>query len=129
MSDNRFTVKLEPEQAQYLEKKDNKSAYIRDLIQADMQGHDVDTIGLQIQIETLEKQAQQAAEKEEMYQSRVEELRQLKSQVEQKEDVELQEAKEQLEDTPKDPTNPAVKKWASRVSLTPEELCEELDHT
>lgn len=42
------------------------------------------------------------------------------------EDDRLQEARDALEKTPKDPENPAIKKWASKLAMTPEELINEL---
>lgn len=46
---------------------------------------------------------------------------------ESKEDAQLAEAREALEKTPKDPTNPAIQKWADDLGKTPEELINELD--
>jgi len=124
---SRHTIRIDEEAvADYLNSKDNKSAYVRKLIKADMKGHDMDMVGLEMQIQTLEKQAQSHAEQEEMFQERVEELRRLKSSAEATENRRLEEAEKELADTPKEPTNPAIQKWAEKVDLTPAELCDRL---
>jgi DNA repair ATPase RecN len=111
----------------FLERKDNKSAYLRKLIRADMQGPGTELVGLEMQIKTLEKQAQTKAQEEEMLQEQAEELRELKQSLEGTQDRRLNEAREQLSDTPKDPSNPAIQNWAERMDLTPEQLCERLE--
>ena len=111
----------------YLEQKDNKSEYIRRLIKQEMRGPNVETVGLDIQIETFEKQAQAMAEQEQMYQQQAEELREIKQNMEQSESATLKKAKEELRRTPKEPTNPAIQKWAEKTGHSPEQLCEQLD--
>lgn len=127
--DTRITINFDPDQYRYLKKKDNTSAHVRRLVESDMKGQDTDLVGLEVQIQTLEQQAQHAAEQEEMYQSRAEELRDLRNQMGEKESIKLSEAKKNLEDTPKEPNNPAIQRWAEKLSLTPRELCQELNHT
>lgn len=121
----RETIRLKDEHSDYLAKKDNKSAYVRRLVDADMRGHDVDLVGLQIQIETLEKQAQEAAERERMYQERAEELRQLRDDLERSDRAELEDVLAELNVEP-DPANPAIKEQAKRLDITPAELADEL---
>jgi hypothetical protein len=111
----------------YLEQKDNKSAYLRKLVRADMRGADTELAGLEMQIQTLEKQAQTKAEEERMLQERAEELRELKQSMRGQQQRGLSEARVELSDTPRDPTNPAIKNWAERVDLSPEELVQELE--
>jgi len=126
MSGNVVSFQVDDELYGYLQQKDNQSAYLRRLVRADMKGSDVDLVGLQLQIETLEQQAQSHAEQEEMYQQRAEELREKLEQAQSKTDLTLQEARNALENTPKDPTNEAVKHWAEKIGITPETLCEKL---
>lgn len=123
----RMTFTVTEEQARYLKNKDNQSAHVRRLIKADMQGHDIDTAGLKLQIQTLEQQAQQAAEKEEMYQNRAEELSELVEQAEGRQQAELAEARQVLEHATWEVTNDAIQEWAKDVGMSPQQLCEELE--
>jgi len=112
----------------YLDQKDNKSAYLRRLVEADMRGgKSVDYVGIQKQIETLERDAQDLAQREETKQQRAEELREFLETMEDRECAGLQDAKRKLSDTPREPDNPAIKKWAEKLGMTPEELCQELE--
>jgi len=110
-----------------LNKKDNKSEYLRRLVKQDMKGEDASTVGLEAQIQTLEKQAQSFAEQEEMLQSRAEELRNTKQRIEGQQNRQLQQARESLAGVTKEPTNPAIQKWAEKTDMTPEQLCTELE--
>jgi hypothetical protein len=112
---------------EFLNRKDNKSEYLRRLVKADMQGPDTDMIGLEMQIQTLEKQAQSKAREEEMLQQQAEELRELKQSFEGQQEQTLEEARQELDETPKEPSNPAIQTWARKVDLSPEELCEQLE--
>jgi cell shape-determining protein MreC len=124
---SRHTIRIDDVAIEsYLNSKNNKSAYIRDLIEADMRGNQAEVVGLETQIETLEKQAQSHAEQEQMFQDQAEELRELKNQVESTTATNLEKARAKLQDTPKDPANPAIQKWAEKVNLSPTELCKQL---
>jgi len=125
MTTHSFTTDSD-EMDRYLEQKANKSEYIRRLIKADMKGPDTATVGLEMQIQTLEKQAQSHAEQEELLQGQAEELREIKQEVEGKEQADLKRAKEELQGTPREPTNPAIQHWAEQVGMPPEQLCKEL---
>jgi len=126
VSTHSFTTEKD-EVDRYLEQKPNKSEYIRKLIRADMKGPDTQTVALQAQIETLERQAQSHAEQEDMLQSQAEELREIKQEVEGRDDANLERAQEELQGTPREPTNPAIQTWAERIGMPPKQLCEELD--
>jgi len=127
MSDHTVSFKVDDELFNYLQKKHNKSAYLRELVKADMRDDSGNLVGLQMQIETLEQQAQSHAEKEEMFQQRAEELKEVLDQSKENTQRGLQEAKENLTGVDRDPTNPAIQRWAEKIGMSPEQLCEELD--
>jgi uncharacterized protein involved in exopolysaccharide biosynthesis len=127
VSDNVISFKVDDELHRYLKQKDNASAYLRRLVKADMKGEDAELVGLRSQIETLEQQAQTHAEQEEMYQNRAEELREVLQQSQERTDLGIAKAREQLSDTPRDPKNPGIQRWAEKLGMTPTALCEKLD--
>jgi chromosome segregation ATPase len=92
-----------------------------------MRGEDGELVSLRTQIQTLEEQAQSHAEKEQMFQNRAEELRELLTEANAERESNIEAARENLQGTPKDPANPAIKRWADRVGMTPDQLCEELE--
>ena len=120
----RIVVRLKDDMKRHVESKDNVSAYIRRLIEEDMKGHDTRMVGVQLQIETLEQQAQAAAERHEMFQSRVEELRELQEQAQQQRSHVVEQAQETLS-VPADPSNPAIQNWANKAGMSPEEFADE----
>lgn len=123
---NRISASVDDEVFEYLQTKDNISAYIERLVEADMKGVDTDTIGLELQERHLEKEAQAALERHERVENQLEEIREMRKRIESTKDASLEKARESLEYTPKDPTNEAIQKWAKRVDMTPEQLCNEL---
>ena len=53
-------------------------------------------------------------------------LRAKRESAERQEKAQLEEAREALETVPKEADNPAVKNWANKLNMTPQELLEEL---
>ena len=75
----------------------------------------------QLRQERNERDREIAEEKDELERLR----RQLKTH-QQKEQTKLQEARSALDETPKEAENPAIKRWADELGMTPRELLEEL---
>jgi len=122
----RISLYIDEEVYEYLQTKDNMSAHVQRLVKADMKGVDTDLVGLAVQKKHFEREAQAALEKHERYQEQLEEITQLEEDIRGRESAELEKAREKLQRTPKEPTNPAIQEWAERLGMEPTELCEEL---
>lgn len=81
---------------------------------------------IQAKLEAIEEDIEsKAGEIEQLRQKKQECEQQLEQQQDQEPEL-LSQAKETLKDTPREPTNPAIQSWASKVGMTPEHLLEEL---
>lgn len=123
---HRVSLSVDEEVYDYLQTKDNISAYVEKLAKADMKGVDTDVIGLELQERHLEREAQASLERHERFEEQLEEIRETRKQIQNQTDSALEEAREHLADTPKEPDNPAIENWAKRVDMTPQQLCERL---
>lgn len=77
-------------------------------------------------IQTLEREIN---ERERELAEETDELERLQSQLQeykQGKQTELEKARKMLEDTPKEESNPAIKKWAKDLGMTPAELLNQL---
>jgi len=127
MSDKeRRTVTLDSENHEYLKKEDNASAVVNDLINQLRQSGERQTAALDLQIEQKERELSEAETTVDRLERELAELRQLRANYEHEEDAKLERAIDALENTPRDPSNPAVENWAGRLGMTPAELVEEL---
>jgi glutamate synthase domain-containing protein 2 len=123
---NRLSVSVSKDVYEYAQTKNNVSAYIQDLIEADMRGVNTKTIGLELQERTLEQEAQAALEKHERIENQLEEIREIRQNMQDEKTRALEQARENLNGVPREPTNIAIEHWAKKVGVTPEELCQRL---
>ena len=126
MTKERKTISLEPAVKNYLDSKDNASALVNRLVEAHMKGVDTQLVGLEIQERHFEREAQAALEEHERYQEQLDEIRKIRQDITQQESIELETVRKKLEDTPLEPSNPAVKKRSEELGMSPRKLCEEL---
>lgn len=127
MSDKkRKSVTLDPDNAQYLTEHDNASALVNDLVENYRKHGDRGVVGLKLQRKQKEAEAQSAQERADRLFNEGEELDRLIKEFEREESAELKEARSALAETPKDPDNPAIERWAKELGMTPTELLEEL---
>jgi len=125
----RLAITVDAEVYEHVQQKPNMSHYIQTLVEKVMRGNNVDTTGIELQIQTLEEQAQAAAEREAMYQDRIEELRRIMNKQHDEKEADIAAAKDVLEGVPKDPSNEAIQKWATKIGMSPQQLIERLETT
>jgi len=127
MSDKKpksFTI--DEENAELCDELNNASAVVNDLLTQYRKGADKETVAIDLQIQQKERELRNAERDVERLESDLEELKQLKAQLGAQEDAELQQAREELSDTPRNPSNPAIKNWAGKLGMAPEALIQEL---
>lgn len=118
---------LDEENAELCDDLDNASAVVNDLLEQYRKGADKETVAIDLQIQQKERELRNAKRDVERLESDLQELKQLKAQIGVQEDAELQEARRELADTPRDPSNPAIKNWASKLGMTAQELVDRLE--
>jgi len=121
------TVTLAPENDEYLAQRDNASAVVDDLVEQLRQGGDKQSAAIDLRIDQKERELEDAERDVDRLQRELRELRQLRASFEQQEDAELRQAREKLEGVPRDPTNPAIQRWAGKLGMTEQELLNQLD--
>jgi len=130
MSNNeksRRTVTLSRDNDEWLAEKDNVSAYIDRLVTHARQTGDPRMAHVSLQEKQTERQLDEAESTVARLKQELTEIQELKEQLNNFESAELQEAREELQDVPKEPTNPAIKNWANKLDMNPAELVDELD--
>lgn len=132
MTKTRKTITVDAELAEIVDERDefNLSGFVNACLEQHFAGDDVTTpkqSALKAQIEQIEEELDHAEQKRE----RLREKRQrLEDEMEDLEDDEpelMAQAREKLKHTPKDPDNPAVQNWASKLGIASDELVEELE--
>lgn len=113
---------LDKENAKMCDELDNASAVVNDLLTQYRQTGDRHTAAIDLEIEQKEREIEEKVGTVERLRQDVEELKQLKASFNEQEDAELQQAREELAETPKDPTNPAIQNWADKLGMTAQEL-------
>lgn len=105
----------------------NASGLINTLVKREMaiEGENIELVKLRLEQvkserESLENRLEDKRAQEERLEKRLESLRE-------EEQSHFEEAQEALHGAELDPSNPAVKNWAEKVGVTPEELIEEIE--
>jgi len=125
----RITITVSEENLSWLDANyNNRSGYIDDLLTNAREGNgEVSQAIRQYQIEQLESEISGMKAQVETKASRLESLKAEQQSQKQEQQRKLEDAKETLGGKNLPPDNPAVKKWAEKCDMTPEELLEELD--
>lgn len=106
----------------------NRSEFINDLIHQYRQGtSEMNDAVARFRLEQLAQQEASLETRLESIRSEKEAVRDNLNVAEEIKESELEEARENLKGTPRDPSNPAIQKWAEKVGMTAPELIEELD--
>jgi len=134
MGKKRRSVSLSEENDEFLSNHPNASQLVDELVTQYRTGGMVDQTVREYRIQQLEAEVKEHESESEWAEKKAklkrEELQELKQEAQQDEirtKAELSDAKEALEHTPKEPTNPAIKQWATDLGMTPQELIEELE--
>jgi len=75
-----------------------------------------------MQIQQKRAELTEAENRVERLEQGLDELIELRNEMENQESTELQEARAALVGVPRDPTNPAIKNWASKLGMSPDQL-------
>ena len=123
------SVYLEVDHVEWMERQNlNRSEFVNDLISRYRDGNGrMDEAVARFRLEQLSSEEVSVESRLETIQSEKERLREQLETSEKKAKVELEQAKDALQDTPKEPTNPAIQNWASDLGMTPQELIEQLE--
>lgn len=122
------SVNLRDDHREWMEDENiNRSGFINDLIEEYRQSEGrMDAVIRNYQIQQLRADIEAEKSKVRSKENRLQELVDEQRERSNKLDVELDEARVALEDTPKEPTNPAIEKWAADLGMTTTELIEAL---
>jgi len=127
MSDKkRRSVTLDPENYEYLQQLDNGSAVINRVVSQLRKGGDEQTAAIDLQIRQKKRELSNAEDEVARIETELTELTQLRDELQNRDSVELVQAREALEGTPKEETNPAVQHWADKLGMTEQELLDAL---
>lgn len=110
----------------WLEQFDNRSAFINRLLTQARKTGNPEQAGLDLQIQQKRRELQNAQDRVENLQRDLDELERMRRRMADKEPVTVQEAREALDVSTLDPTNPAVQNWAEKAGLTEHELIDRL---
>lgn len=128
MSDKeRRTFSLDPANDEYCKELDNASAKVNRIITQLRKGAAADTVAIDTQLQQKRRELNEAERKVERIEDDIAELERVKADLTSQDWAEMTEARNALRNTPKNPTNPAIKKWANKLGMTPERLVERLD--
>lgn len=129
MSKERKTVTLDPEVAAYLNTEGrNASETVNKLVKLDMGEDVVNEQLIKMRMEMEQDRYESAAQKA---RGHLERYNQLKRRLDQRKDHQqsvIQDAKEALDGARLNTDNPAVKNWAEKANISPEELIEEVEN-
>jgi len=131
MSKIRKQITVDPKLAEEVERRDefNLSGFVNRCLEHHFAGGSqtgIDESALRAEIERLEEEIDDVEREKQK-------LRERRSQLEEKldelddEPALMDQAREKLAQTPRDPSNPAIENWASKLGMTSDELVAQLD--
>lgn len=128
MSKERRTVSLEPDVDDYLSRPAvNASALVNELVSRHMDGETGDGAVMRLREEQVESEVQHLKTRVEKKREELEAIRQQRQNRESAKEASLEASIDDLEGTPRDPTNPAIQTHADRLNMSPADLVEELE--
>jgi len=129
MSKETRTVSIDKANDAFLANHDNASALVNDLVEQYRNGADRDTVALQLQMNQKRREKELAEDRVTRLDNDIQELKELAEEFSTKQSAEIREAAKALEDTPKEPDNPAVQNWAKKLGVTPKKLIADIGST
>lgn len=132
MGKTRKNISIDTELAQIVEERDefNLSGFVNACLEQHFAGDTATTpqqTALQAQLEEIEEDLDEAEQRRERLRSKRERLEEKLEEMQDDEPELMAQARKKLEHTPKDPDNPAVQNWASKLGIPSEELVKELE--
>jgi len=131
MAKSRKTITVDAQLAELVDEKPsfNLSGFVNECLEQHFGGGGMSSpknAALQAELERLERELADLDDKKEQIRQKRESIEEeLEEQAEQEPEL-MEQAKEKLEDAPRDPSNPAIQNWASKLGITPDELCDRL---
>jgi septal ring factor EnvC (AmiA/AmiB activator) len=131
MGKTRKTITIDSELAEIVDERDefNLSGFVNACLEQHFAGDDVTTpkqSAVQAQIEEIEEELDEAEQKRERLRKKRERLESKMEDMEDEPEL-MAQAREKLKHTPKDPDNPAVQNWASKLGIASDELVSKLE--
>lgn len=123
------SISLTAKNRDYLDREvNNRSGFINDLIDAHREGKsEMNEAIARFRREQLEQELNSVTRREDEIRNELETLNEQITQEQQRKQEKLEDAKEAIGGMNLTADNPAVKNWAEKVDMNPEELLEELD--
>jgi DNA anti-recombination protein RmuC len=123
------SISLTAENRDYLDREvNNRSGFINDLIDAHREGKsEMNEAIARFRREQLEQELNSVTRREDEIRNELETLNEQITQEQQRKQEKLEDAKEAIGGMDLAADNPAVKNWAEKVGMSPQELLEELD--
>jgi len=129
MSDKKRTsITIDQEVYEFLQQGQiNQSGLINELVQRYRESKDRDVAALEQQRERLIEEAEELEERAETKRQHAANLEELIAEAKEHKQTDVDRAREALEHTDKEPDNPAIKRWAEKLGMTPEKLINVLE--
>lgn len=127
MSKENISASVDPEVAAHLSRDEvNASGLINSLVKKQMAGGTSERAMVELRLEQVESEIEQTESRLETLTAERDQLQARLDDIDDKATSELAEARENLDGVPRDPENPAIVNWATKLDMTPEQLLEEL---
>jgi len=132
MGKTRKTITIDSELAEIVDRRDefNLSGFVNVCLEQHFAADGATSpqaTALKAKLEQIEEELEDAERKRERLRTRRQEIEDELDDVEGEEPELLAQAREKLANTPRDPDNPAIQNWASKLGMPSEELVEELE--
>ena len=132
MGKTRKTITIDSELAEIVDRRDefNLSGFVNLCLEQHFAADGATSpqaTALKAKLEQIEEELEDAERKRERLRSRREQIEEELEDTEDSEPELLAQAREKLENTPKDPDNPAIQNWASKLGIPSNELVEQLE--
>lgn len=133
MSKVRKTVTVDRQLAEIVDERDefNLSGFVNACLEQHFAGDDVTSpqqTALKARLEEIEAELDEAEQKRDRLRSKRERIEEELEEIQDDEPELMDQAREKLANTPKDPDNPAIQNWASKLGIPSSELVKELSN-
>lgn len=131
MAKSRKTITIDAQLAELVDEKQsfNLSGFVNECLEQHFGGGGMSSpknAALRAELERLERELEDLDSKKEQVRKKRESIEEELEEQAEKEPELMEQAKEKLDSVERDPANPAVQNWASKLGITPEELCDRL---
>lgn len=133
MGKTRKTITIDSELAEIVDRRDefNLSGFVNICLEQHFSADNAASpqqTALKAKLEQIEQELEDAETKRQRLRSRRQEIEKELDEIEDSEPELMAQAREVLSEAPKDPDNPAIQNWASKLGLASETLVEKLEN-